>query len=61
VDFILRKKNSLAAIDVNVIAEKRNEGMDKFREIFKATSSFIVGDGGIKTEEFISMDLVELF
>ena len=61
VDFILRKKNSLVAIEVKGNAEKRTEGLDKFRELFKPTSSFIVGDGGIKAEEFMSMDLGKLF
>ena len=61
VDFILRKKNSLVAIEVKGNAEKRTEGLDKFREFFKPTSSFIVGDGGIKAEEFMSMDLGKLF
>ena len=61
VDFILRKKNSLVAIEVKGNAEKRTEGLDKFRELFKPTSSFIVGDGGIKAEEFMSTDLMKLF
>ena len=61
VDFILRKKNSLVAIEVKGNAEKRTAGLDKFREFFKPASSFIVGDGGIKTEEFMSMDLTKLF
>ena len=61
VDFILRKKNSLAAIEVKSNAEKRTEGLDKFRELFKPVSSFIVGDGGIKAEEFMTMDLKKLF
>ena len=61
VDFILRKKNSLVAIEVKGNAEKRTEGLDKFRELFKPTSSFIVGDSGIKAEEFMSMDLMKLF
>lgn len=61
VDFILRKKNSLVAIEVKGNAEKRTEGLDKFRGLFKPTSSFIVGDGGIKAEEFMSIDLMKLF
>lgn len=61
VDFILRKKNSSVAIGVKGNAEKRTAGLEKFRELFKPTSSFIVGDGGIKAEEFLSMDLLKLF
>ncbi len=61
VDFILRKKNSLIAIEVKSNAEKRTEGLNKFRELFKPTSSFIVGDGGIKAEEFFAMDPMKLF
>ena len=40
VDFILRKKNSLMAIEIKGNAEKRTEGLDKFRGLFKPTSSF---------------------
>ncbi len=61
VDFILRKKNSLVAIEVKGNAEKRNAGLEKFRKLFKPVSSFIVVDGGIKAEEFMSMDLRKLF
>lgn len=61
VDFILKRKNSIVAIEVKGNAEKRTEGLDKFRELFKPSSSFIVGDGGIKAEEFLTMDLTSLF
>lgn len=61
VDFILRKKDSIAAIEVKGNAEKRTEGLDKFRGLFKPASSFIVGDGGVNAEEFLTMDLTQLF
>lgn len=61
VDFILRKKDSVAAIEVKGNAEKRTEGLDKFRGLFKPASSFIVGDGGVNAEEFLTMDLTQLF
>lgn len=61
VDFILRKNNSLAAIEIKSNAEKNTSGLDKFKEIFKPSSSFIVGDGGIPAEEFLKMDLAKLF
>jgi len=61
VDFILRKKGSVVAIEVKSNAEKRTDGLDKFRRLFKPRSSFIVGDGGIGAEDFLSMDIRKLF
>lgn len=61
VDFILRKKGSVVAIEVKSNAEKRTEGLDKFRQLFHPTASFIVGDGGIGASEFLAMDITKLF
>lgn len=61
VDFILRKKGSIVAIEVKSNAEKRTEGLDKFRQLFKPQAAFIVGDGGISAEDFLSMDIRKLF
>lgn len=61
VDFILRKKGSIVAIEVKSNAEKRTEGLDKFRQLFKPQAAFIVGDGGINAEDFLSMDIRKLF
>lgn len=61
VDFILRKKGSVVAIEVKSNAEKRTEGLEKFRELFKPQKSFIIGDSGIGAEEFFSMDIKKLF
>ena len=61
VDFILRKKGSVVAIEVKSNAEKRTEGLEKFRQLFKPQKSFIIGDGGIGAEEFFSMDIKKLF
>ena len=55
VDFVLRKKGSVVAIEV------KREGLDKFRKLFHPQSAFIVGDGGISAEDFLSMDLRKLF
>ena len=49
------------AIEVKSNAEKRTNGLDKFKEIFKPKNAFIIGDGGIKIEDFFSMDLRKLF
>ena len=61
VDFVLRKKGAVVAIEVKSNAEKRTEGLDKFRRLFNPQSAFIVGDSGISAEDFLSMDLWKLF
>lgn len=61
VDFILRKNKSLVAIEVKSNGEKRTDGLDKFKALFKPTAAFIVGDGGIAPIDFLSMDITKLF
>ena len=61
VDFILRKKGTVVAIEVKSNAEKNTKGLSEFRDKFKPKSAFIVGDGGISAEEFLSMDIRTLF
>ena len=61
VDFVLRKKGSVIAIEVKSNAEKRTDGLHKFRKLFNPQSAFIVGDGGISAEDFLSMDVSKLF
>ena len=61
VDFVLRKKGSVVAIEVKSNAEKQTDGLDKFRKLFNPQSAFIVGDGGISAEDFLSMDVSKLF
>ncbi len=61
VDFILRKKGTVVAIEVKSNAEKRTEGLEVFRQHFNPKVSFIVGDGGISAEEFLSMDIRKFF
>ena len=61
VDFILKKKESVVAIEVKSNAEKRNTGMLKFAEMFSPRATLVVGDGGIPAEEFLSLDLRKLF
>ena len=61
VDFTLRKKGVLVAIEVKSNSEKHTTGLDKFNELFKPHKSFIVGDGGISIEDFLMMDLPKLF
>lgn len=61
VDFILRKKGTVIAIEVKSNAEKSTAGLNKFKKLFHPQSAFIVGDGGLSAEDFLSMDVVELF
>ena len=61
VDFILRKNGAIAAIEVKSNAEKKTEGLEKFKQMFNPKSAFIVGDGGISAEDFFTMDIRKLF
>ena len=61
VDFVLRKKGSVVAIEIKSNAEKNTAGLETFKKLFNPHSAFIVGDGGIPPEEFLSMDLKKLF
>ena len=61
VDFILRKRGVVVAIEVKSNAEKKTKGLSAFRELFQPRTSFIVGDGGIPTKEFLTMDVNNLF
>lgn len=61
VDYVLRKKNSIVAIEVKSNAEKMTAGMEKFKQMFKPTNSLIVGESGIKAEDFLAVDIEKLF
>lgn len=61
VDYILRRNKSVVAIEVKSNAQKRTEGLERFRELFNPHASFIVGDGGISAQDFLSMDIMGLF
>ena len=61
VDFVLRKKGKVIAIEVKSNAEKSTEGLNKFKEKFCPDAFFIVGEGGLKAEEFLQMKPETLF
>ena len=61
VDFILRKKGSVIAVEVKSNAEKSTHGLNTFMEDFKPNTALIIGDGGISTEDFLTMDIKKLF
>lgn len=61
VDFILRKKGIVIAIEVKSNAEKNTKGLNAFKERFNPRTAFIVGDGGIPPTDFLTMDIMRLF
>lgn len=61
VDFVLRKKGSVVAIEVKSNAEKRTAGLGTFKRMFNPQTALLVGDGGINAGEFLSLDLRSLF
>ncbi|MDE7102630.1 MAG: ATP-binding protein [Bacteroidales bacterium] len=61
VDFVLRRKGSVVAIEVKSNAAKHTAGLDAFKRMFKPQTALIVGDGGISAEEFLSMDIRKMF
>lgn len=61
VDYVMKKGNSIVAIEVKSNSDRRTAGLDLFRKKFTPRTAFIVGDGGITPEEFMTMDLNSLF
>lgn len=61
VDFILRKKGIVIAIEVKSNAEKNTKGLNSFKERFNPKAAFIVGDDGISPTDFLTMDIMRLF
>lgn len=60
VDFVVRKNQSVLAIEVKSNREADTAGLRRFTEMYAPTRAFIVGDAGIPTEQFLSTDLRSL-
>lgn len=61
VDFVIRKKGKTIGIEVKSNSEKRTKGLSIFRERFHPKEALIVGDGGIRVEDFFSLNINDLF
>ena len=61
VDFILRRKGSVIAIEIKSNAERCSSGLELFKHKFNPQAAFVVGDNGISPEEFFGLDLTKLF
>lgn len=61
VDYIVKWKGQLVAIELKSNSDKGNKGMTEFRERFKPLDAFVVGKGGVPVEEFFAADLRDYF
>lgn len=61
VDYILKKGDSVVAIEVKSNSLQQTVGLDAFRQKLSPKAAFIVGEGGIPPEEFMTMDINTLF
>ena len=61
VDFVLRKKGAVVAIEVKSNAESARKDWINSANFSARDRLFVVGDGGISAEDFLSMDLRTLF
>ncbi|MBR0531667.1 MAG: DUF4143 domain-containing protein, partial [Bacteroidales bacterium] len=62
-DYVLKKGQSLVAIEVKSSRAEDTSGFEKFKELYsdRVTSSLIVGPEGLPLEDFFSLDLNVLF
>ncbi|MBQ5513487.1 MAG: ATP-binding protein, partial [Bacteroidales bacterium] len=60
VDFVIKKKNSIAAIEVKSNSRTINTGLQEFAKKFNPKISLVVGSGGLPVEDFFKMNPVEL-
>lgn len=61
VDYVLEKNGQLLAIEVKSNTDDSNSGLGEFRKQFKNAKTLIVGEGGLKAEEFLQMKPEMLF
>ncbi len=61
VDFVLKKNKKVVAVEVKSNGEGYTRGMTQFCSLFKPAVSLVVGENGVKPEEFLCMDLRVLF
>lgn len=61
VDFVLEQNKQCVAIEVKSGKRTTNNGITIFSNKFHPRHSFIVGNGGIPVEDFLTLDLENLF
>lgn len=61
VDFILKKKDRIVALEIKSNSKKNNKGLEEFKKNFSPTKALIIGDGGLTAEEFFSIPITAFF
>lgn len=61
VDYLIKKKNELVAIEVKSNDEMTNKGLEYVKEHFNCSNTLVVGPNGFPTETFLKMNPAELF
>lgn len=61
VDFILKKKETMVALEIKNNNEKSTKGLEEFKKIFNPKKALIIGEGGLSLEEFFSIPIISLF
>lgn len=61
VDYILKKKSRVVAIEVKSNSRATNAGLEEIRRMYDPYATMVVGDGGMKAEDFLSISPVKLF
>ncbi|MBO7495576.1 MAG: ATP-binding protein [Salinivirgaceae bacterium] len=60
VDYVIERNGATLAIEVKSNADTTNSGIAEFRKQYKNARTLVVGDGGLKAEEFLQMNPGEL-
>jgi len=61
VDYVLERRGRVVAIEVKSNQEGWNDGLTAFKQTFRPHGAYVVGEGGIPAEDFLGMDISQLF
>ncbi len=61
VDYVLGKKGRVIAIEVKSNSDPGNDGISEFKVQYKPFLALVVGGGGMKAEDFLSINPADLF
>ena len=61
VDYVLEKKGKVIAIEVKSNSAPGNDGLFAFKDRYKPFLALVVGDGGMKAEDFLRLNPADLF